>query len=103
MGALKKVLGWVFGGAIVGVLVASMSVHSYLPWYNQPGQGEQTLCDMRMVTQRILQTVFHAQLVGAAIGAGVGLIIGIFLLVPANKTRQRPPPAARPPRRVPAP
>ena len=97
MHVLRKILAWLGGGAVLGLLVASFSVSHYLPWYNQPGQGEQTLCDMGMVTRRIASTIYHWQLIGAAVGAGVGLLIGIVLLIRARKT-----PAASPPARPPA-
>ena len=94
MHVLRKFLAWLGGGAVVGLLVASFSVSRYLPWYNQPGQGEQTLCDMGQVTRRIVATVYRSQLIGAAIGGGVGVIIAIVLLVRARKHAA---PAAPPP------
>ena len=94
MHVLRKVLGWLAGGAVIGLIVASFSVSRYLPWYNQPGQGEQTLCDMGQVTRRIVATVYHSQFVGAAIGAGIGVIIAVVLLVRAKKrVAEAPPPA----------
>jgi hypothetical protein len=93
MRALKRILGWMLGGALLGLLIASFSVSHYLPWYNQPGQGEQTLCDMGTVTRRIAATIYHWQGIGAAVGAGVGLIIAVLLIVRARgrASAQTPP------------
>jgi hypothetical protein len=96
MHVLRKILAWMGGGAVLGLLIASFSVSRYLPWYNQPGQGEQTLCDMGQVTRRIVATVYHSQWIGAAIGAGVGLIIAVVLLIRGRKhvsPAEAPPPS----------
>ena len=101
MRAIRKILGWLSGGALVGVLAGSYVAHRWMPWFNQPGQGQQTICDMKAVTETNISQVFHYQLIGAACGAGVGLIIAIVLGVRASRRAKLAPPAATAPTTTP--
>jgi choline-glycine betaine transporter len=98
MRSMRKILGWLFGGALGGVGVASYAVWRLLPWYNEPGQGVTTsIVDTKAQTKAVIASVFHWQLIGAAIGAAIGIVIAILLIARASKRAKLAPPAATPP------
>ncbi|MBK7863630.1 MAG: hypothetical protein IPJ65_34490 [Archangiaceae bacterium] len=90
MATVRTLLAWIFGGALLGLLVASLIAPKYLGWYNAPGLG-QALCDCVKMTDEITAKLLALQVEGAAGGAVLFLIAGIVLEV---RRRKKQPPAS---------
>jgi hypothetical protein len=81
---VKNVLIFVLGGALLGIVIASLIVPPALSWYTAPGglpQGAQiqALVQIPEVIKYSTGRLIRGQLIGAAIGAIIGLGLGIFL------------------------
>jgi hypothetical protein len=79
-----KLLVLVLAGALLGILIASVVVPPALAWYTAPGglpQGAQiqALVEIPEVIRYSTGRLIRGQLIGAALGAIVGLGIGVFL------------------------
>jgi hypothetical protein len=79
-----RVLVLVLAGALLGVVIASLVVPPALAWYTAPGglpQGAQiqALVQIPEVIRYSTGRLIRGQLIGAAIGAIVGLGLGIFV------------------------
>ena len=81
---MKNVLIFVLGGALLGIVIASLVVPPALSWYTAPGglpQGAQiqALVQIPEVIKYSTGRLIRGQLIGATIGAIIGLGLGIFL------------------------
>jgi len=81
---VKNVLIFVLGGALLGIVIASLVVPPALSWYTAPGglpQGAQiqALVQIPEVIKYSTGRLIRGQLIGAVIGAIIGLGFGIFL------------------------
>ena len=81
---MKTTLILILAGALIGVVAASFIVPPALAWYTAPGglpQGTQiqALVQIPEVIKYATGKLMHAQLIGAAIGAGLGLIAGLVM------------------------
>jgi hypothetical protein len=79
-----KTLVLVLAGALIGLVVASVVVPPALAWYTSPGglpQGAQiqALVQISEVIRYATSKLIRAQLIGALIGGGTGLVVGIVL------------------------
>ena len=94
---MKTIVILALAGALLGIAIASLVVPPALAWYTAPGglpQGAQiqALVEIPEVIRYSTGRLIRGQLIGAALGAIVGLGIGFF----AN-ARSRPstvPPAS---------
>ena len=89
-----KTLVFVLAGALLGIAIASLVVPPALAWYTAPGglpQGAQiqALVQIPEVIRYSTGRLIRGQLIGAAIGAIVGLGVGVFL-----RSGSRPSPTA---------
>jgi hypothetical protein len=71
-------------GALLGVILTSLVVPSWLSWYTAPGglpQGAQiqAIVQIPEVIRYATGKLLRAQLIGGSLGALVGLGVGIFL------------------------
>jgi hypothetical protein len=78
-----RILVLVLAGALLGIFVASLVVPPALAWYTAPGglpQGAQiqALVQIPEVIRYSTGRLIRGQLIGAAIGAIVGLGMGVF-------------------------
>lgn len=103
---MKNLLILVLLGAILGVVAASMIVPATLAWYNeagflsQPGGGQvQALVNIPQLIRYTTSRLIRGQLIGAAIGAAVFLLIG---LLASRRSHRVPAPAPTPDPRPPA-
>jgi hypothetical protein len=85
-----KTLVFVLAGALIGVVVASIVVPPALAWYSTPGglpQGAQiqAIVQISEVIRYATSKLIRAQLIGALIGGGIGLVAGIVLDVRSNR------------------
>ncbi len=85
-----KTLVFVLAGALIGIVVASIVVPPALAWYSSPGglpQGAQiqAIVQISEVIRYATSKLIRAQLIGALIGGGVGLVIGIMLDVRSKR------------------
>ncbi len=81
---MKTTLILIFAGALIGVFAASLIVPPALAWYTAPGglpQGTQiqALVQIPEVIRYATGRLIHGQLIGAGIGAALGLVTGIIL------------------------
>jgi hypothetical protein len=88
-----KLLVFVLGGAIVGIIVASLIVPPALSWYTAPGglpQGTQiqALVQIPDVIRYATGRLLRGQLIGATVGGLLGLAIGVLLM---RRDRLTPP------------
>ncbi len=95
MAFLRVVLNFVVGGALAGVLMTTFAAPSLLTWDNTPSMGT-ALCNCTDVTRQTAARLINAQMMGCAIGAGVGLVAGIGFRVMRRKKAAvaQTPPAA---------
>jgi len=99
---MKTTVILMLAGALVGVLVASLIVPPALSWYTAPGglpEGTQiqALVQIPEVIRYATGRLMRWQLIGAGIGAVIGLAGGLFLTMrrtpAAPTTDHRPTPA----------
>ena len=82
---MKTVLIFVLSGALLGVVAASYVVPPALSWYTAPGglpQGAQiqAIVAIPEVIRYATGKLMRGQLIGGAIGAFAGLVIGILVV-----------------------
>jgi hypothetical protein len=82
---MKTVLIFVLSGALLGVVAASYVVPPALSWYTAPGglpQGAQiqAIVAIPEVIRYATGKLMRGQLIGGAIGAFAGLVIGILIV-----------------------
>lgn len=83
---MKTTLLLTLAGALIGVVAASFIVPPALAWYTAPGglpQGAQIQAVVQIpdVIRYATTKLMHGQLIGAGIGAAVGLVAGLFLVM----------------------
>ncbi len=93
MAMLKTLWSFALAGAIVGAVGATLIAPGFLTWYNTPGSAGQALCNCPELVRATSSQLIQAQLIGAAIGAGASLVVGV-LVVRARKNKRKAPPAA---------
>ncbi|RKG95977.1 hypothetical protein D7Y13_39575 [Corallococcus praedator] len=96
MSLLKTFLIFILAGTLLGTLVASLTAPSYIEWNNSTPLAAQTMCNLPEVVRSVTASLMHSQLMGAAIGAGVGLVAAILVAI-RGRSKQRPgtpPPSA---------
>lgn len=79
MTTFKKFLVYMFGGAILGMVAASLLGLSFIPWYNAPGSGAQSMLDSNAFARNVIQSFIQGQLIGAGVGSVLMLMLGITL------------------------
>jgi hypothetical protein len=82
---VKTTLIFVLLGALVGIAVASLVVPPALAWYTEPGglpKGAQVqaLVQIPEVIRYTTSKLLWGQMVGAGIGAVIGLALGIVVV-----------------------
>ena len=84
MNDLKTTVILVLAGALLGAAMASVVVPPALSWYTSPGglpQGAQiqALVQISEVIRYATSRLIRGQMIGAAIGSGLGLVLGLFV------------------------
>ena len=79
MATLKKYLAYMLGGAILGAVISSLLAPGLISWYHDPGAGVPPGYDLSPFARRITSDLLRAQLIGAAVGAVLLLILGLLL------------------------
>ena len=95
---MKTTIILILTGALIGIVVASFAVPPALAWYTAPGglpQGTQiqALVQIPEVIRYATGRLMHYQLIGAGIGAALGLVTG---LVVSFRTKPMKPMTAAP-------
>jgi hypothetical protein len=75
---VKRFLLWTLGGAVLGAIVASLIAPSFLISQNTTRFPE-AQCNCIQVTRDTAESLIRWQLVGAAVGAGALLLVGVLL------------------------
>ena len=83
---MKTTLILVLAGALVGIVIASIVMPPALAWYSSPGglpKGTeiQAVVQISEVIRYASSRLIRAQLIGAGVGAAIGLAAGILLRV----------------------
>jgi hypothetical protein len=97
MALFKTFLIFVLAGTLLGTFIASLAAPSYIEWNNSTPLATQTMCNLPEVVRSVTASLMHSQLMGAAIGAGVGLVGAILFAIRARSRAKRPgtpPPSA---------
>jgi hypothetical protein len=81
---VKTTLIYILLGALAGVVAASYIVPPALSWYTEPGglpggAQVQALVNIPAVIQYATSKLLRGQMIGAGLGAIVGLVLGIML------------------------
>jgi hypothetical protein len=92
MPLLKRLLGFVLSGAILGNIVATLIVPGTLAWYNTAADSA-AMCNCILTVKETAQSLVKGQLIGTITGAALFLVLGILL----NRGRAQAPPVAGPP------
>ena len=89
METFKRILAFLLGGAVAGLIVGSFIATKSLPWYNAPAMG-QALCNCEEATRETIASVLKTQFIGSVVGAIIGIVLGLVL------GRSKAPPPALP-------
>jgi hypothetical protein len=77
---VKRVLVFMLCGALVGQVVATLIAPGIITWWNTPGTGAaQSICDLPAIFHKSIDSLVRAQLIGASVGAGIFMILGIVV------------------------
>jgi hypothetical protein len=87
---MKTTLILMLAGALLGAAAASMVIPPALAWYTSPGglpQGAQiqALVQISEVIRYATSRLIRGQLIGAGIGSGAGLVVGLLADVRARR------------------
>ena len=100
---MKNLLIFVLLGAILGAVAASLIVPATLSWYNetgflaqQSGGQVQVLVNIPQLIRFATSRLIRGQLIGAAAGAALFLVIGLLASRRGHRV-SAPAPASRPP------
>src|SRR5687768_9475002 len=91
MATLKRLLVFIFAGAFLGAIIASLIAPNAIGWYNEPAFAVPTGFNLRPFADAVMASLLKAQVIGAAIGAIILLSIGIALR--QSKSGKTTPPA----------
>lgn len=89
MQVLKRIALWTVFGGLLGAVTGTVIGRQFVPWYNEPGQGS-ALCNCTEIIRSTMASLIRAQLLGAAIGAAVLLIVSIVFVARGGKKAQAP-------------
>lgn len=82
----RKLIFFVFAGALLGIVVASIIGPMYIAWDNTPAQG-QALCNCADCVRSTAARLIKHQLMGAALGVVSLLAVGVVILRSLAKGR----------------
>ncbi len=92
MAAIKTVLAFVLGFAIIGAVVATLIAPGFVTWYNTPDEMSEAMCKCVPLVRTATSQLIRAQLFGIAGGGGAGLVLGtLFARSRAVKRRAQAP------------
>ena len=96
MHALKMFLLFVLGGAPLGATAASFVAPPLVKMRYAPSGEAAALCNCKDLADKMVASLFQAQLIGLVIGAVLGLILFVMLRR-SGRLRKKPPEAPKPP------
>ncbi len=85
MAQLRVVLTFVVAFALLAVLLVSWAGPSYISWDNTPGSGTAAMCLCSSQALQGAQKMISYQMTGCAVGAALGAILGITVVVLRRK------------------
>ena len=92
----RLLLNCLVGGALAGVLVTTLLAPKFITWDNTSAAAS-AMCVCADVTRQTAERLIHAQMMGLAIGAGLGALAAIAIRIMRKKTvTAGVPPAAVP-------
>lgn len=90
---VRVVLNFMVGGALLGVLLASLIGPRFIAW-NNTTEAPNAMCICHEVARQGADTMIRYQMTWCAGGAVVGAIVGGVFLAMRKKTLPATPPAA---------
>lgn len=97
MNLLKRSLFALLLGAVVGDALTTLVSAKFITWYNQPGGGQAALCPCEALSTGVVSQLIEYQLIGAAVGALVFLVLMlVFFRGPKHPKPEAALPAASP-------
>lgn len=97
MHALKMFLLFVLGGAPLGATAASFVAPPLVKMRYAPSGEAAALCNCKDVADKMVASLFQAQLIGLVIGAALGLILFVMLWRAGKLRKPKRPAAPKPP------
>ncbi|MDP2269098.1 MAG: hypothetical protein Q8K32_00115 [Archangium sp.] len=85
MAQLRVVMTFVVAFALLAVLLVSWAGPSYISWDNTPGSGTAAMCLCSSQALQGAQKMISYQMTGCAVGAALGAILGITVVVLRRK------------------
>lgn len=85
MAQLRVVLTFVVAFALLAVLLVSWAGPGYISWDNTPGSGTAAMCLCSTQALQGAQKMISYQMRGCAVGAALGAIVGITVVVLRRK------------------
>ena len=85
MAQLRVVLTFVVAFALLAVLLVSWAGPSYISWDNTPGSGTAAMCLCSSQALQGAQKMISYQMTGCGVGAALGAILGITVVVLRRK------------------
>lgn len=91
MERVKSVALFTLIGAAIATVVSSFFAPKFIAWYNTPGDGVgDALCNPATIIGTTIDSFVRWQLIGAAVGAASGLLLGLIVVVAeAKRLKQR--------------
>ncbi len=93
MNAFRTLLLWITSGGLLGAFLSSVTAQALVPKFNAPISGVYAQCDCASVTLGTAASMFHWTLIGLALGAVTGLVLG---LIGAMAREKKPAAPAKP-------
>lgn len=87
---MRRLLNFMVGGTLLGIVCATLLMPMYLAWDNTPAGGK-ALCDCAENTRSSTMRLINGQLTGGASGAALGLALGLIF---RGKKKLDPPASA---------
>ncbi len=94
MAFLRTVLNFMVAGALLGVLVTSWVYPTYTAWDNTPAVGSAPLCVCSEKARQTANDLIAKQMLGCAVGAVGGLLLGSVFAMGRRKKAVPAGPAA---------
>ena len=90
MNAFRTLLLWITSGGLLGSLLSSVIAKRLVPEFNAPISGVYAQCDCASVTLGTAASMFRWTLIGLAVGAVAGLVLGLISAMAREKKHDAP-------------
>lgn len=74
MKTFRNAITALFGGALLGIIVAAFAGRHWIPWYYTPAGGS-AQCSCQALSTGVAQSMMEWELIGALVGAVVSMLL----------------------------